>query len=155
LIMDTGCPPPFFVSQEAHAGCLSFEFSRQQQRIIVNCGLPAINRETWRQVARATAAHSTAGLNDTSSCRVLDTVTFKRVIGIPIIAGPTQVPVGRDERDGAILLRASHNGYAERFGLLHQRAIRLAVDGNRLDGEDLFAPAPDAGRRVNPNDEFA
>ena len=38
--METGQPPPFAMSQEAHAGCLSFELSSGLQRIVVNCGLP-------------------------------------------------------------------------------------------------------------------
>src|SRR5262249_51748825 len=91
LLMDTGTPPPFWVSQEAHAGCLSFELSWQQHRMVVNCGLPMINRATWRQVARATAAHSTTALSDTSSCRFLETGAFKSLIGRPIVSGPTQV----------------------------------------------------------------
>ncbi len=69
VIMDTGTPPPAPVSQEAHAGCLAFEFSAGGQRIVVNCGLPLANRESWRQVARATAAHSTVTFNNASSCR--------------------------------------------------------------------------------------
>ena len=72
LLMDTGRPPPLALSQEAHAGCLSFELSWKQQRLVVNCGLPAVNKETWRQVARATAAHSTVTFNDASSCRFLE-----------------------------------------------------------------------------------
>jgi uncharacterized heparinase superfamily protein len=155
VLMDTGIPPPFALSQEAHAGCLSFELSSQQQRIVVNCGLPTINRETWRQVARATAAHSTAVFNDTSSCRFLETGTFKRLIGTPIVSGPTNVPVAREELNNAIVLRASHDGYADRFSMVHQRALMLAVNGNRLDGEDLFAPASEGSKQMNANDEFA
>jgi uncharacterized heparinase superfamily protein len=155
VLMDTGIPPPFAVSQEAHAGCLSFELSSQQQRIVVNCGLPAINRATWRQVARATAAHSTVVFSDTSSCRFLETGTFKRLIGTPIVSGPTNVPVAREELNNAIVLRASHDGYADRFSMVHQRALMLAVNGNRLDGEDLFVPSDDGGKPTNVNDEFA
>src|ERR1700720_3476745 len=66
IVMDTGRPPPFAVSQEAHAGCLSFELSVKQTRVVVNCGVPLTNRESWHQVARATAAHSTVTFNDTS-----------------------------------------------------------------------------------------
>ena len=40
-----------------------------------------------------------------------------------------------------VVLRASHDGYADRFGVVHQRALMLAHDGTRLDGEDLFVPA--------------
>src|SRR5262249_54567377 len=62
ILMDSGRAPPMGVSQEAHAGCLSFELSTRLNRIVVNCGLPLIGRDSWRQVARATAAHSTATL---------------------------------------------------------------------------------------------
>ena len=72
LLMDTGRPPPMAVSQEAHAGCLSFELSWKQHRLVVNCGLPAMNKENWRQVARATAAHSTVTFNDISSCQFFE-----------------------------------------------------------------------------------
>jgi uncharacterized heparinase superfamily protein len=48
------------------------------------------------------------------------------------------VRASRGERDGAQLLRASHDGYASRFGILHQRSWRLSANGERLDGEDVF-----------------
>ena len=72
VLMDTGGPPPPEVSGDAHAGCLAFELSSKQQRIVVNCGMPGNGKENWRQVARATAAHSTVTFNDTSSCRFLE-----------------------------------------------------------------------------------
>lgn len=155
VLMETGCPPPLGVSQEAHAGCLSFELSTQQHRIVVNCGLPAMNRETWRQVARATAAHSTVVFNDTSSCRFLQTGTFKRLIGTPIMSGPIHVPVAREETADAIVLRASHDGYASRFRVVHQRALMLATNGLRLDGEDLFVLAGNIKKSSGAADEFA
>jgi uncharacterized heparinase superfamily protein len=155
VLMDTGAPPPLTVSQEAHAGCLSFELSSRQHRIVVNCGLPAINRETWRQVARATAAHSTVVLNDTSSCRFLETGTFRRLIGTPIVSGPKNVPVAREEKNNIIALRASHDGYADRFHIIHQRTLSLFADGQRIDGEDLFASTGSGGKHPNVNDDFA
>jgi uncharacterized heparinase superfamily protein len=155
VLLETGCPPPLGMSQEAHAGCLSFELSSGQQRIVVNCGLPATSRETWRQVARATAAHSTVVFNDTSSCRFLETGSFKRLIGTPIVSGPTHVPVARDERGDSIVLRASHDGYADRFSVVHQRAVKLAADGGRVDGEDLFVPSEGDVLPADVQDEFA
>jgi uncharacterized heparinase superfamily protein len=155
LIVDSGCPPPLHLSQEAHAGCLSFEFSSGLQRIVVNCGLPAISRETWRRVARATAAHSTVVFNDTSSCRFLETGSFKRLIGTPIVSGPMQVPVAREERPDSVILRASHDGYVDRFSVVHQRAVKLMADGSRLDGEDLFVPSDGDLLPSSVADEFA
>lgn len=154
LIVDTGAPPPVSISQEAHAGCLAFELSKSNQRIVINCGMPATSRESWRQVARATAAHSTATINEASSCRFLDPGTFKRLLGVPIVAGPKQVHVDREERDEGSLLRASHDGYMDRFGIVHQRTLMVGQDGSRLDGEDEFTFARRASSSAS-SDEFA
>ena len=139
LIVDTGRPPPVAVSQEAHAGCLSFELSWKQHRLVVNCGLPAVNRETWRQVARATPAHSTVTVHEHSSCHFVESAAFRKLLaGIPIVSGPRDVRTARDEQDGAIALRASHDGYLTEYGLVHHRAMYLSADGRALDGEDSF-----------------
>ena len=155
VLVDTGYPPPIGLSHEAHASCLSFELSSQQHRLVVNCGLPATNRESWRQLARATAAHSTVTFNDSSSCRFLTSRALQRLLGVPIIGGPADVSVAREDRDDAILLRASHDGYGHRFGIVHQRTIRLAHQGGRLDGEDLFLPAHGDSLPAESPDEFA
>jgi uncharacterized heparinase superfamily protein len=155
LLLDAGAPPPINLSQEAHAGTLAFEMSHGLQRIIVNCGLPGANKEAWRQVARATAAHSTVVFNDTSSARFLESGSFKRLLGTPIVSGPKDVQVSREERGDAIILRASHDGYADRFKVVHQRALKLALDGHRLDGEDLFVSTDGDMIPQDIADEFA
>jgi uncharacterized heparinase superfamily protein len=155
VIMDTGRPPPLAVSQEAHAGCLAFEFSSKQNRIVVNCGLPAISRDSWRPVARATPAHSTVTFNGESSAQFAVSSAFRRLFGAPLYSGPTEVPVNRQDRDHALVVRASHDGYAARFGVLHQRSLRLAADGSRFDGEDVFAPASGDALPGNRRDDFA
>jgi len=155
LIVDTGPPPPMPVSYEAHAGCLSFELSSKNHRIVVNCGLPATSRETWRHVARASAAHSTVVFNDTSSCRFMTSESLKSLLGAPILSGPADVQVSRQERDGSITLRLSHDGYASRFGVIHQRMLRLSPDGRRLDGEDVFTPAHGESLPARRGDNFA
>jgi uncharacterized heparinase superfamily protein len=155
VIMDTGTPPPIAVSTEAHAGCLSFELSTRQHRIVVNCGLPATSRDSWRQVARATAAHSTVTFNDASSCRFAESGPLRHLLGgVPIVSGPSRVKIDRGEPSGAIVLRASHDGYAADFNVIHQRSLMLAADGRRLDGEDFFTPA--LGDALAPGqDQFA
>ena len=144
VIADTGPPPPLPVSWEAHASALAFELSSGRSRIVVNCGMPNVNREQWRQVARSTAAHSTAVVADTSSCQFLKGPQLTRLMGVPIVDGPKHVEVQRGTRNEAILLRASHDGYGTAFGVIHQRSWRLAAEGNRLDGEDVFRPAEGA-----------
>jgi uncharacterized heparinase superfamily protein len=152
--MDTGRPPPVVLSQEAHAGCLSFELSWKQHRLVINCGLPAVNKENWRQVARATPAHSTVTINDRSSCRFLEATAVRRLLGgIPIISGPRDVRIERES--GSVTLRASHDGYASDCGVINTRSIRLSPDGRTLDGEDSFTPVGGNAFPANAGDEFA
>jgi len=155
LLMDSGRPPPLAVSQEAHAGCLSFELSWKAHRLVINCGLPAVNKENWRQVARATAAHSTVTFNDQSSCRFFESGLRKMLGGILIVSGPRNVRVERDEDSDGVHLRASHDGYAPDFGVIHNRAIRLSADGRALDGEDNFTPADGRELPLRAGDEYA
>jgi uncharacterized heparinase superfamily protein len=155
ILMDTGRPPQLAASQEAHAGCLSFELSHRNFRILVNCGLPGTSREHWRPMARSTAANSTVTFNDVSSCRFMESGLIRRLMrGTPIVSGPRQVTVNRDEDEsGATVLRVSHDGYVEEFGILHQRALMLSADGKRLDGEELFTAMH--GEALASQDQFA
>jgi uncharacterized heparinase superfamily protein len=153
MIMDTGPPPPAGVSHEAHAGCLSFELSSDQSRIVINCGMPSSGRDGWRAFARGTAAHSTLVYHDTSSCQFVELSAMKRFLhGAPVVGGPVNVESFREEVANGILLTASHDGYAARFGLVHRRVLLLAHDGLRVDGEDTVTPVPGARVRDIPTD---
>ena len=66
VIADTGTPPPVEIADAAHAGCLSFELSSGRQQFIVNAGVDTYGADEFRPLGRATAAHSTACINDTS-----------------------------------------------------------------------------------------
>jgi len=154
VVADVGACPPIPHSAEAGAGGLSFEFSSGRQRIIVNCGLPRTGSDDVVRAARSTPAHSTAALDDRSSCRFLEVEGwwFKRWLagwlvkrlGPIVLGGPATVTAERSERDGAQCVDASHDGYRQRFGLVHERRWCLAAEGHRLDGEDLFHRDPQA-----------
>src|SRR6266404_521868 len=145
VIMDTGVPPPPSVSQDAHAGCLSFELSSGPSRIVINCGMPSTGRDSWRPFARSTLAHSTLACHETSSCQFVELSAMKRLLkGAPVISGPTIVESYREAEANGVLLTASHNGYLARFGVVHRRVLMIAQDGSRIDGEDTLSPAPGA-----------
>jgi len=157
LIVDVGRAPPLELSLESHAGCLSFEFSTPRKNLlIVNCGMPPTAREDWRQLARATPAHSTVTFNDASSARFAASPVFRRVLGgAPMLDGPTNVAVRREDRDDALVLRATHDGYAKRFGVLHERTLVISVDGTRLEGEDTFFSAHGRNQISSTFDKYA
>ncbi|OKL44654.1 heparinase II/III family protein [Pseudovibrio exalbescens] len=143
VIMDAGTPPPIQFSAAAHAGALSFEFSSLRNRIVVNCGVSARDRVEWRSVARSTAAHSTASVGETSSCRFLNSARYERYLGSPVISGPRKVQVERHDDELAERVIASHDGYAARFHLIHERDLTLSRDGTVLDGVDRFQKVAD------------
>lgn len=153
LIVDAGKPPPLPWSSEAHAGCLSFEFSAAGQRLFVNCGAPPPGRGAFRQASRATAAHNTLVVLDTNSARIATSRAGARTLAGLIVSGPSDVRVERADEVGATTLRMTHNGYEHRFGLIHGRCLTLSHDGYRLSGEDVLTQS---GRRgVGANAEFA
>jgi uncharacterized heparinase superfamily protein len=157
LIMDTGRAPPPEASLDAHASCLAFEFSSPQQSlIVVNCGMPGTAREEWRALARTTAAHSTVTLNDESSAYFAKAKLFKHLLGgLPMVGGPTRVSVTREQEFDAITLSATHDGYAARCGLVHERTITLAADGTRFEGEDVFLAADGSAQMLGTLDRYA
>ena len=155
VIMDTGPPPPPNVSHEAHAGCLSFELSAGPGRIVINCGMPATGRDNWRAFARGTPAHSTLTYHGASSCQFVELTAMKRFLqGSPIVSGPSNVESYREVMANGTLLTTSHNGYLDRFGVIHRRVLMAAHDGSRLDGEDTISPLQGA-RIKGPETDYA
>ncbi len=155
VIMDAGPPSPLHYSRNNHAGTLSFEMSDGPDRIVVNSGsaisLPEgrpaafqnLKPSAFNLIARATAAHSTLVVNDTNSSEVLQ----NSFIG----NGPTEVTFERHEEDGGIWLEASHNGYDERFSLIHVRRLFLNKTGSDFRGEDILRRS---GRRLARSDGY-
>jgi uncharacterized heparinase superfamily protein len=128
VIMDTGVPAARGFDRNAHAGTLSFEMSHGRERLIVNCGGYHGGSADWRNVARATAAHSTLVVADTNSSETAADGSLGR--------HPTHVPSERAEEEGSQWLAASHDGYQALFGLNHSRRLFLSADGDDLRGED-------------------
>ena len=152
VIADTGAPPPVSVSNVAHAGCLSFEMSSGRQHFIVNCGVDTYGSADFRPLARATAAHSTATLNDTSSARFSHSMRVNDQLGAPLINGPRKVQCKRTDAKGSQGFIAAHDGYVPRFGLHHERAMTLSAGGDIVSGMDRFLRAGGAVARNNGRD---
>ncbi len=147
LQFDTSPPP---LARHARNGCastLAFELSHGEHRLVVNCGGSALAGGQVpvriEQGLRATAAHSTLVLGDANSTAVL--------INGKLGTGVGEVEMDRRaiklENGGATRIEASHDGYAQRFGLIHRRILILRDDGSELRGEDLLVPSGRKGKR--------
>ena len=135
IIADTGRPPPPGADAEACAGTFGFEMSVGRQRLIVNCG--ATQDPKWRAALRSSAAHSTVIVGDVNSSEVLSPRGLGR--------RPGHVTAIRREAHGNLLIEASHDGYAQPFGLVHRRLIHITPDGGDVRGEDIVSGRPAAG----------
>lgn len=142
LLADTGLPPPAALSGEAHAGTLAFEFSAGGQRFVVNNGAPPRSAPEMRRLARTTAAHSTLVLADHSSSRFETAGAIQRFLGMPLLAGPSRVPAVFEEEGDGMRIAAAHDGYAARFGLVHERTVFLSCDGALIEGVDRLRGTP-------------
>ncbi len=144
LIADCGAPPGPGFDAFAHAGALAFEMSSGRDRIVANCGAGPGDNSDWSLALRATPAHSTLTLEDTSSSEPIPGGLTRRV---PHVTGQ------RDEVDGNIWLEMKHDGYVRDFGFLHVRRIFVANDGRDVRGEDSLVPVE--GARVSASARFA
>ena len=137
-LIDAGGAPPAEFAAHAQAGCLSFEYSRGTERIVVNCGAPGPHNPEAREAARSTAAHSTLTIGETSSARFVEAP--HGASGRPI-EGPDKVTVERRALENETTLLLSHDGYAATYGLVHARELTLSHDGAILSGRDRLQAA--------------
>jgi uncharacterized heparinase superfamily protein len=121
ILFDSGQSGSDTHNQRAPA---SFEMSVGKQRIFSNCGTRLGNdsgADTWREVLRATAAHSTLVVDDKN-------------------VGPVNhVRTDRRDHDGARLIENAHDGYQSVFGIEHRRSVYLDAAGTDIRGEDLLS----------------
>ena len=140
LVVDVGAGPPPEVSTRAHAGTLAFELSAGAERVIVNCGTPLTKGAEWTQATRATAAHSTMTIADTSSSAFVAQRFALNLLGPRLTPGPVHVEAKRQEVADGVWLHMNHDGYVKPFGFVHERELFLSNDGARLSGVDRATP---------------
>lgn len=142
LVMDAALPPLGVAGADAHASTLGFEMSSGRRPLIVNCGSGAQFGPDWHGAARETASHSTLVL-DQHSITSLSPAGRRGRKG----AADEDVQVElHDDRPEAHVV-AAHNGYAERYGLIHVRRLDLDLSGDVLHGEELLSAVTEPEKR--------
>lgn len=135
ILMDCGVPPSNILSHKSHAGTLSFEFSDGKDLVVVNMG-PASSGSGFVELARlsrTTAAHSTLVVDNTNSSQINGDGT--------VGTGVQKIKTTRTHSKQHTSITAEHDGYAKRFGLIHERHISLSADGRSITGKDRLIRA--------------
>ena len=137
VLLDAAHAPTQEAALEAHAGCLSFEFEDDGERIVTSCGSHPDVDPVWRAATRGTDGHSTLVLTGEDAAEFIPL----RSLGVEIPTGPAGVSARRLEEKEEVLLDSQHSAWKDSFGLIFRRRIFMNESGNRLTGEDsLFRP---------------
>jgi uncharacterized heparinase superfamily protein len=138
VLFDAGPGDDTLAGETPFAGALSFEFSAGRSPLIVNCGSDHVGGGLPRLETRATSSHSTLTLGGALSAPA----TGAR-------GGSTKAALLKVEDDIApSTIRASTDGYKQRFGYVHQRTLALLREGWLLEGTDRLEPLASASADV-------
>ena len=136
FIMDIGNSPDIKFSKTYQSGCLSFEITSNSEKFICNSGFGLEKNYKIKLLTRSTAAHSTLYLNNHSSCSFKKNYLFKSSKetilqkGLKILNKKITF-----EKDFENII-ASHNGYKNQYGYIHERSIKFMKKENILIGKD-------------------
>ncbi len=134
VVVDAAPPPKPQASANAHASTLAFELTSGRRPLVVNCGSGGTFGQSWRRAGRATASHSTLGIEGYSSSRlgVAGIVSGRRAE--LLVDAPRDVRCERAEDEMGTILRMGHDGYVPTHGLTHVRNLQLDLQRTRPVG---------------------
>ena len=136
LFIDCGNPPPNNFAKHYQAGCLSFEFISNKQKIICNSGYGKYLSQNLTAISRSTAAHSTLYINDTSSCIFQKNKFINKVYGSTLVEKHKVINKNYTNDKNFYSISASHNGYEKKFGYIHTRSIKILKKSDVIFGQD-------------------
>ncbi len=132
LAMDIGIPPERKFSKNYQSGILSFEIFYSGKKLISNCGHFQDLSHQLNKISKSSVTHSTLILDNTSVCSFKKDTNGNNVIyrGFKILNKKIL-----NEKNHWIL-RAAHDGYQKRFGVVHERQVEFFADNYKLIGKD-------------------
>ena len=131
-MMDIGSSPKKKYSENYQSGILSFELSYKGEKLITNCGYFQNFKNELNLVSRSSAAHSTLIVDNKSSCSFSTYLKKSNRINIGTKILEKKIVKKKDYWN----IKASHSGYLENYGILHERMIEYYNEKFELYGTD-------------------
>jgi uncharacterized heparinase superfamily protein len=148
-ILDGAAPPMGPGEPRGAASTLAFELTAGRQPLVVNAGPGHLFGPAAAAASRATAAHSTVELDGASSARFCRPGAAARAFGVWIEGGPSHVSVRQAQDHTGQWLLATHDGYVETLGLLHERRLFVDARGIECRGEEIIYVTDGRAQRVH------
>ena len=132
IIMDVGNLPEKKFSKNFQSGTMSFEFAYQNKKLISNSGYFQDTKHQLNKISKSSAAHSTLILDNTSVC------SFKKDSkGNNLIENTFKLLNKKIVKENNNwILRAAHDGYQKKYGVIHEREIVFVPEINKFIGKD-------------------
>ncbi len=132
LAMDVGSNPPKNFSKDYQAGALSFEIISNQKKLITNGGYFPDKNNKLNKLSKTTALHSTLVIEDYSSC------SFKKIKNSDFVIDKGFKILKKNiiSHDNYWKLSSAHDGYLQKFGLIHERKIEFYPEQMKFVGND-------------------
>tara|TARA_B100000427_G_scaffold53664_1_gene41431 strand:+ start:166 stop:1794 length:1629 start_codon:yes stop_codon:yes gene_type:complete len=132
LAMDIGSSPNKNFSKNYQSGALSFEIISHGKKLISNSGYFSNKNNKLNKLSKSTALQSTLVIEDYSSCSFKKTEKLDFVIdkGLKI----TKKNIVFENNYWKI--SAAHDGYLDKFGLIHEREVEFYPEQSKFIGFD-------------------
>ena len=120
LATDIGPSPNSNYTRDYQSGALSFEIISNGQKLISNCGYYKKNNTKLNQISKSSATQNTLIIDDNSSCKFYKIDNFLLVKkGLKILKKE------KIFEKNYWKISASHDGYLNRYNLIHEREIEF------------------------------
>ncbi len=133
LAMDVGNSPSKGFSNNYQSGALSFEFFYKEKKLISNSGYFQDYKSKLNLISKSSAAHSTLVIDNHSSCSFKNNSTIKT-----LESGLKTNNKNIIKEKNYWLIKASHNGFFKKFGVIHERCLEYFTDKYKLVGVDTL-----------------
>jgi len=132
ICVDVGSSPSKKFSESYQSGTLAFEFIYKGQKLICNSGYYQDYKNKLNLISKYTASHSTIIIDNKSAC------SFNLLKNKPSLLSK-----GLKIQDKNIvfennlwIIKASHDGYVNNYGVIHERTLEYYPDYYKIRGKD-------------------
>ena len=142
LAMDIGSSPNKNFSADYQCGALSFEIFSNQKKLITNSGYFSDKKNKLNKLSKSTALHSTLIIEDFSTCSSKKN-NNNFLIDRGLKVSKKNIVYEKDYWK----ISGSHDGYLQKFGIIHEREIQFYPEQTKFVGIDKIL-------RKNPDKEI-
>ena len=132
LAMDVGPSPNKKYSKDYQSGCLSFEIISNRKKLITNSGYFNDKKNKLNKISKSTALQSTLIIENYSSCNFIKDKNNEYLVSEELKITKQNIVL----EENYWKIRSTHDGYFQKFGIMHERTIEFYPEQLKFIGTD-------------------